>query len=266
MATVDQFIDSARYDLRDYQTGLEFDDEELLEYINRMSSVLDSTLTALNSSFVRGVETEIISAPSIQFNAKSLVNSGNWDTIKEIWIDQNRLEKISVDLLDYKRKWNTTVETSGYALIVGGTYEILARTTLDFTTCGASANTVGAIFVCTVTGTLGTGDAVNTWNTGEPQFWAQAGPNILFEISTGSTYVLNLYYNKKTAVLALTDDMPYNDTFNEVFRELLVMHAKAKKEGGIAPSEQMYSAVFRRVALETQIRTDFKPKYYRIGF
>jgi hypothetical protein len=54
--------------------------------------------------------------------------------------------------------------------------------------------------------------------------------------------------------------------FNEVFRELLVMHAKAKKEGQIAPSEQMYTAMFRRVAAEDIIRTDFKPKYYNLGF
>ena len=212
MATVDTFIDSARYDLRDYQGGLEFDDDEILEYINRMVIVLDSTLTALNSSHVHGTDSTVdllIATNSVDI--KTNLNSGNWDSIRSVWISQNRLEKISVDLMYYKRKYLST-------------------------------------------------------STGQPQFWAHEGDNLIFDLTADQKYDLTIHYNKRTATLTTASNMPYSDRFNQIFRELLVMHAKAKKEGSIAPPEQMYSAMFRRVAIEDQIRIDFVPKNYRIGF
>jgi hypothetical protein len=60
MATFNTIIDDARYDLRDYQTGLEFDDEELLNFVNRMIRLLESTLTSLNSDLVHGVSPLIL--------------------------------------------------------------------------------------------------------------------------------------------------------------------------------------------------------------
>lgn len=266
MATVATFIRGVRYDLRDYNYGLEFDDDELVEYINRMALSLDSLLTSMNSSYVRGVSRVLVADPAINFNATSSLNSGNWDSIREIWIDNNRLEKVSLDLLDYKRKFNSNDVVEGDALAVDSIYEITYRTTLDFTTGGASANTVGTVFKCTVAGTLGSGDAAVKWNTGEPQFWALENGYVAFDIATGQDYVFSVHYNKLTATLTTASNMPYNDVFNEIFRELLVMHAKAKKEGVMAPSEQVYQAMFRQIAFQQQIRADRKNKYYYLGF
>ena len=36
MATLAAFLEGVRYDLTDYETGLEFDDRELINYLNRM--------------------------------------------------------------------------------------------------------------------------------------------------------------------------------------------------------------------------------------
>lgn len=210
MATVAQFIDDARFDLRDYQTGLEYDDDELLVYVNRMAKVLDSTLTALNSSFVHKQSTVALGAAVNYLDAKTNLNSGNWDSIREVWISQTMLEKIGVDHLYYKRKYLT--------------------------------------------------------NTGQPYYWALAGDNIQFEVTTDAIYSLTINYNQTTGTLTAASDMPYSDRFDDVFREMLVMHAKAKKEGAMSPTEQTYQAAFRRVAIELQIRTDFVPKYYRLGF
>lgn len=266
MTTVSTFIDSARYDIRDYNTGLEFDDDELIEYINRMFKVLDSTLTSMNSSFVSGYSALVVPISTLRYNVRTNLNSGKWDSIREIWIGKNRLEKISVDLMWYKQRFNSSQQTTTFPLVVGNTYEILTRTTLDFVTCGATANTVGTVFVCTVTGTLGTGDTVMSWSTGEPNFWSQEGPNIIFEMPTNAIYTFNFHFNKTTGVLISTSDMPYNDMFNETFRELFIMHARAKKEGQVGPTEQTYSAMFKKVAFEYIIRADFKPKYYHLGF
>ena len=210
MATVAQFVDDARFDLRDYQTGLEFDDDELLTYINRMAKVLDSTLTALNSSFVHKQSTVSLGAAVNYLDVKTNLNSGKWDSIREIWIGQDMLEKTSVDSLYYKRKFLT--------------------------------------------------------GTGKPYYWAVAGDNVQFEMTTDAVYSLTINYNQTTGTLTASSNMPYSDRFNEVFREMLVMHAKAKKEGAMSPSEQVYQAAFRRVAIEQQIRSDFIPKYYRLGF
>jgi hypothetical protein len=210
MATVQEFIDSARYDLRDYQKGLEFDDDELLEYVNRMRLSLDSMLTALNSSYVHDEGTIPLLSGSNQVNARTTLNSGNWDSIRDIWVIKDRLEKISVDLMFYKR-----------------------------------------IFVS---------------GSARPQFWSLRGDYVLVEYPADQNYDLIVRYNKRTPVLVLTDSMPYSSVFNETFRELLVMHAKAKKEGVIAPTEQTYTALFRQIAIQQQIRADRKEKYYHLGF
>lgn len=52
--------------------------------------------------------------------------------------------------------------SNGSSFTVGHVYRIDARTTLDFTTCGASNNTVGTLFKATVASTLGAGDLVTT--------------------------------------------------------------------------------------------------------
>jgi len=60
--------------------------------------------------------------------------------------------------------------------------------------------------------------------------------------------------------------MPYNGLYDHLFREMLVMHAKAKKEGDIGTPENVYSEIFRKRAWETTIRRNFIPKGYSIDF
>jgi hypothetical protein len=52
-----------------------------------------------------------------------------------------------------------STRTSGFVLVKGVKYEIITRTTLDFTTVGAANNTPGTQFVAT-DGTLGASDSV----------------------------------------------------------------------------------------------------------
>jgi hypothetical protein len=266
MATVAQFITSARYDLRDYQTGLEFDDEELLEYINRMKDVLDNTLFSMNSSYVHGTATLTLTTKTDKIDLSSSLNSGSYDTIRSLWIGTDEKEKVSLDVMDYKKQWQFSIQDEDYALVVGNRYEILARTTLDFTGCGAAANTVGTEFTCTVTGTLGSGDAVKEFTLKEPDFWSHDGIYLRFDSHADQTYQVRVFYNKTTATLATTSNMPYADKFNQIFRELLVMHAKAKKEGAMGPAEQTYHAMFRAKAFADQIRQDYIPKRFKLDF
>ena len=210
MATVAQFITSARYDLRDYQTGLEFDSEELLEYINRMKDVLDNTLCSMNSSYVHGTATLTLSTAANSIDLSANLNSGDYDTVRAVWIGSDEKEKISSDMMYYKRQFIS--------------------------------------------------------DTREPDFWAMEGIYMIFDSTADADYSVEVSYNKTTPTLALTDNMPYADKFNQIFRELLVMHAKAKKEGGIAPAEQTYHAMFRAKAFADQIRQDYIPKRFKLDF
>ena len=63
-----------------------------------------------------------------------------------------------------------------------------------------------------------------------------------------------------------TDMMPYDGRYDQLFREMLVMHAKAKKEGNVGQPEGIYHEIFRRRAWEETLRRNFVPKPYRIDF
>ena len=60
MATAQTIIDSARYDLVDFKdgtgVGIEFDDTELLNYLNRVVGLMDTSLSALQSDLVEAKE------------------------------------------------------------------------------------------------------------------------------------------------------------------------------------------------------------------
>jgi hypothetical protein len=73
---------------------------------------------------------------------------------------------------------------------------------------------------------------------------------------------LTIFYDKKTATLALTDSMPYNDMFNEFLREMVIMCAKAKKEGILSRADSMFYNLFKMRAMQEEISRSFIPRYY----
>lgn len=132
----------------------------------------------------------------------------------------------------------------GYTLVVGLTYKILERTTLDFTSYGATANTVGTYFTCSAAGTLGSEDRVLQTNS-------------IDVTATGSgTHTITFS----------SDMMPYDGIYDDLFREMLVLHAKGKKEGQLGDVDQLYQQVFMKRATEETIRKGFVPTPYYIDF
>ena len=70
-----------------------------------------------------------------------------------------------------------------------------------------------------------------------------------------------------THTITLGDDvMPYDGIFDEIMREMIVMHARAKQEGQVGQPEAIYGDVFRKRAFEERIRRSFVPKYYRLDY
>ena len=113
MAIVQTLITSARYDLRDYGKGLIFDNAELLDYLNRMVGIMDSTLASLDSDLVEAQsDGDVTLAEDAKYaDISSDLNSGLWDSIKDVWIDTDKLTQLSVDKMRVKRIWNSS--TSG---------------------------------------------------------------------------------------------------------------------------------------------------------
>jgi hypothetical protein len=105
MATAQSVIDSARYDLVDFVdgigTGIEFDDTELLNYLNRMVGLMDAQLSALQSDLVEAVEEGIDTVESQSYVDISTLNSGLWSRLRSVWIGSTRLEQVSVNYMRY---------------------------------------------------------------------------------------------------------------------------------------------------------------------
>ena len=211
MATFSTLIDDARYDLRDYQTGLEFDDAELLNFVNRMIRLLESTLTSLNSDLVQGVASLSFLIATNSLDISAALNTGKWDSIRSLWYGTEKIDKISLD---------------------------------DLYTIRQSAST----------------------QTGTPTYWALGGSTLQFDRTAAATYTLTCYYNQRIGTVDSTTTTPFSGQFDDSIREMLVMHAKAKKEGLMAKAEMMYSELFRKRAMEIEIRRSFIPKTYSIDF
>jgi hypothetical protein len=303
MATVQSIIDSARYDLVDYAdgvgVGIEFDDVELLNYLNRMVGIMDSTLASLNSDLVHETEEDIDNVADQDYIDLVEMNNGDWDSIRSIWIGDNRLTKIPLDQIYYKRKFLSDSAEPKYFALEGTVvqYEcpaesadtdvvihynrkhrplVLSQSTTftavastDICTLGATLNwnkIDGPVTVSNSGGALPTGLSTST------NYWVIRIDDTTFYFATsrGAAMAgtdLDLTTNGTgTQTVSQTDIMPYNSIFDEFLREMLVMHAKAKKEGGIEKPELLYMSIFRGRAMQEEIRRGFNPTPYYIDF
>lgn len=209
--TAQNIIDSARYDLVDFVdgigVGIEFDDAELLNYLNRMVGLMDSQLSSLQSDLVEAKEEGIDTVASQTYVDISALNAGLWSRLRSVWLGSSRLDQTS---LNYLRHMSMGL----------------------------------------------TGDA-------KPTMWALYGNQILFSQGCDAAHTdLVIYYDKKSATLALGDPMPYTDRFNEFFREMMVVAAKAKKQGLMNRPDTLFSEMFRARAMQEEIARGFIPKPY----
>lgn len=361
MATLSTFLEELRYELRDQETGILFDDDELLVYLNRMIRNMDSALIAVDSDLMMAEETGMPCVADQDYIDITNLNNGYWDSIREVWIGNDRLTQISLSSMHYKRQWyeqsgkpyywaldnnrilfeqraseayypeiyynrinrprlsswndtftgeadddfltltsgqpalstgdgifqvsnsggalptGLTASTNywlitdpnnvtkvrlatskpitaaervyasnsgGYALVNGLNYKIVARTTLDFTSYGAAANTVGTYFTCNATGgTLGSGDAVRLTDS--------------INLTTDGT---------GTQTITLTEYTPYDGKYDDFLANMLVLYAKSADQGGIDRSSEFWSRAFKKKAFENVVRRNFVFKDYHIDF
>lgn len=209
--TLASLIDSARYDLIDYETGIVYTDEELLAYLNRMFEIMDSTLAALDSDLTKAQDSSTFSCTVGQSYVDiSTLNSGNFSVVTEVWISTDEITQVPLNDLLYKQK-------------------------------------------------------VRSGNA-KPQYWCLWNQNLYFQQGADDTHTLIIDYHKTTGTKASTDNMPYFDTFNEFFREQLVMHTKSKRLGSMSQGDAAWNGAFKRIALAEVVKRNFVRKPYVIKF
>ena len=340
MATVQSIIDSARYDLTDFETGLDFDDVELLNYLNRMVGLLDSTLSSLRSDLVEAEELGIDTVSGQAYVDISGLNSGDWSRVRKVWIGTSQLDQVTLNYMRYTRMYRSgnalpTIwalsndyillpqgataptelmpnavdrtftggstawadvdlaggggsfdETTDLSLLAGGAgsgdyctlpvasapttvgneYRMLydlsslteSWTIQDFT----GAQTIGTI---SATATQGYLDWTAEYTGGYRIVAAAndaAGNFDNFKLYLRTDNNMTIYYDKKTATLATTDSMPYQDRFNEFIRESVVGCAKGKKNNDATKSDNLFNALFRQRVMQEEISRGFVPKPY----
>jgi hypothetical protein len=301
MATVQSILDSARYDLVDFETGIEFDDNELLNYLNRMVEIMDSTLASLHSEMVHGTEEDIDIASGAKYADLSDLNGGHWDSIRSVWIGQDLLEELPLDLLYYKRKFRASNTGQPYYWTVEGpTIQFENATDAAYTNLVIHYNktwrpllheaqsitftanaTTDLITLASDPGFMKIDGPVTFTNSGgalpaglstSTNYWLLRATATTYYVCTSQGAAMDGSYvditdaGTGTQTMAHTDVMPYNDRFNQFMREMLVMHAKAKKEGVLERPEQVYSTIFRQRAMEETVRRNFIKKLYYLDF
>ena len=328
MATVQSIIDSSRYDLVDYVDGvglgIEFDDTELLNYMNRMVGILDSNLVSLNSDLTENKCQYIIPTTGQSWiDLSSSLNSGNWLDLRSVWWGSNKLNKVSIDRLRYNSMYRsgnaipyewaisgrkilfsqgtsavtnlvTTYLPADWTNVDIANYDettdltVTADVVGQYCTMLNAPTTVGVKYTIQIT----VDNLVGSWDfkdfTGTQTFGSitedgtyaftfvaeYTGGGMLVATSATASGdftavklynfndVLTIFYDKKTSALALTSSMPYNDTFNEFLREMLVLCAKAKKEGIISKADGVFNSLFKQRVMQEEISRSFIPRNY----
>jgi len=107
-------------------------------------------------------------------------------------------------------------------------------------------------------------DATST--TGLPSFWAYNNANLYFNIEADADYTFNVYHHIKTDTLSLTDDMPYNDEFNQYLREAIVSMAQKVSDNQIPGVDQQWYGSFKNIVERHVVSRGIKQKNYHIDF
>jgi hypothetical protein len=301
MGTVANLIEEARYDLADYEEGLDFDDRLMFVYLNRMIRLMDSQLAALDSDLVHATETEIDTVSSQNYVDLTDMNNGQWDSIKEFWIGNDRKQQISFPLMYYKRKFRSGDAEPEYWALEGR--RLLFETTADSAhtdvvihyhkTHRKRLETFSETFtVDAANNDIQASSGSHTFVTGDGPFRLTTTNTLPSGLSTGTDYWavfqpdnaadFNLATSKANAldnsVVTISDTgtgthtiafgtngdyMPWDGLFDDFIKEMLVLHAFSKR--GQKP-DVISSSLFKKRAMEEVIRRGFVPKYYRIDY
>ena len=102
-------------------------------------------------------------------------------------------------------------------------------------------------------------------DTGQPDYFAEEGTNLIFERTADQEYDLEIYYDKRATALTAVGNMPYDDEFNDPLREAAIILAKRRNEYDVNLDAVLHD-FFMGAALKKEMIRKFKPRRYRLGF
>ena len=292
MATARDIIQSGRYDLRD-QRADQYEDPELLEYLNRSLVLLENTLLIHNSDWLHNTGCEKLAEGALYVPAPARCLS-----VRAVWVSSTLT---SYTDLTFSAS-DDSITTAGENFDTDG-FEASDRIGIT----GTSSNDTESIGILTISsiddngGTNnrinvyedvivdeGSGDASGTivkvennyvtqksldyiWevrkdnSAGTPYYWAHSKGNVIFERPADQDYGIIIHYNQRTATLGLSSSMPHNDEFNDLLRQGMVFMAE-NRGGELSQVTTTIYKEFERVVFTKMLTHNFVPKTHRLDF
>jgi len=101
--------------------------------------------------------------------------------------------------------------------------------------------------------------------TGKPSSFAISKTNLIVETTVATAQTITLEFNQGVAALLLAADMPFNDEFNDVLRQFIVLLCKTRNEytlvGDAAIQDFFYQALFSKLVARNYIPNIAKTKF-----
>lgn len=291
MATANDVIESGKWDLR-AKVGKPYEDEELLEYLNRALIWLDSSLISKGSDWLK--KTDAVS--SISTGQRKLTMPTRCVGIDSIWRSDVLASYTDLTFTSSTIKSAASnFATGGFA--AGDIIGIDGSTSNDTLTIGLlSISTItddGATnnLITTNESTMtagGAGAGVGTiikvkseqvhkkdykrmmhdrkWlSSGAPDYWAWEGTSVIFDRIADADYGLVIHFMQKSDTLTPISSMPYNDEFNEQLRQGMVMIAENKYEEN-ANLTIALERMFKNAASTKALRRSYTPRRSTLDF
>ena len=202
--------------------------------------------------------------------ALTIIDSARYDLI-----DEADTQYVDAMLLDYLNRGLRPLCTA-LAAIKSDWVNTSTNLTLAL---GASSAALPTLFVSEIRVTVGTQDLTkqsvtklrerlrdNGTATGSPNYFAIQGTNMLFDKIAAAATTVILEYNASITELATTAaSMPFNDEFNDILRQFIVLTAKARNKYDTVSDAGMYDFFYSALLAKTVSR-NFIPSTYKTDF
>ena len=206
--------------------------------------------------------------PNFMTTAASICTSARYDLI-----DEKNTQYSDAMLLDFLNRGLRPLCT---ALASVRSDWVNTQTSLTLSS-GDSSVALPTLFISPIRLTYGTQDITKTTvsdirdkklssTSGLPNYYAVQGLNILFDRTADADYALTFEYNTSvTELTATTDNMPFNDEFNDVIRQFIILLGKNRNKQSVLADagiqDFFYSAVFSKL-----VSRNYVPNYSRTDF
>lgn len=101
--------------------------------------------------------------------------------------------------------------------------------------------------------------------TGIPYNFAEVGTQMIFDREADDDYTVVTYYDKRATALATGANMPYNDEFNGMIKEMIITMAHKKNEVNVFPDTAIYNFFMERL-MGRVVGRDHIPVRHKLDF